>query len=129
MRASVVMHHHIAAKPCFEFIAQSPYSACQATAAMKQAFAECIIKSQCLFRADNIRPYDGIVKYKRIFNTAVPCRKRHKTENKNGDRVRPPFFLFFILANAAVQAIFARVMLSLCFVRAYLYQSAGNPLC
>ena len=28
-----------------------------ATAAVKQAFAECIIKSQCLFRADNICPY------------------------------------------------------------------------
>ena len=45
MWAPVVIHHHIAAKPCFELIAQSPYSACQATAAAKQAFAECIIKS------------------------------------------------------------------------------------
>ena len=30
---------------------------------------------------------DGIVKCKRIFNIAASCRKRHKTENKNGDRV------------------------------------------
>ena len=57
MGLPVVMQYYIAAKTCFEFIAQSPYSACQATAAVKQAFAECIIKSQCLFRADNICPY------------------------------------------------------------------------
>ena len=37
-----------------------------ATAAAKQAFAECIIKSQCLFRADNICPY-GMVCV--LFNT------------------------------------------------------------
>ena len=65
---------YISAKSCFELIAQSPYSACQASAAMQQDFAEYIIKFRYLFRADNICPYGWHV-YRILFNAvgATPC--------------------------------------------------------
>ena len=80
---------YISAKSCFELIAQSPYSACQATAAMQQDFAEYIIKFRYLFRADNICPY-GWHAYHILFDVV------------RADNIRP-YEIAYILCIIAVE--------------------------